>query len=95
MPSWILALPLVLQGGNPWFDNGEFFTQFSPFGKDYPEGTFASFEVHSCLETMVSRFRRIVTYMVTIKPCLFSTLGRDLYRADNPAAIATENFILG
>lgn len=86
----------VAAGSNPWFGNGEFFTQFSPFGKDYPKGTFASFE---------SAFMPGVTLLLKIssnaylygnyKAIFVSTLGRDLYRKDNPADVATENLYGG
>jgi hypothetical protein len=86
----------VAVGGNPWFGNGEFFTQFSPFGKDYPEGTFASFEgAFMPGITMVLKVSKNSYLYGNYKALFVSTLGRDLYRSDNPADIATENLYFG
>jgi opacity protein-like surface antigen len=84
-------------GYNTWLHNGQFFTQYSPFGKDYPPN-------NSFINTEYA-FTAGLTAVVQISPNLFAygnyraifmgTLGRDLYRKDNPNDIATENFYGG
>jgi hypothetical protein len=86
----------VAVGGNPWFGNGELFTRYSPFGKDYPEGTFASFESAFMPGiTLLFKISNSAYLYGNYKAIFVSTLGRDLYRSDNPADIATENFYGG
>lgn len=84
-------------GLNAWLNNGEFFTAFSPFGKDYPpNGSFAAFESALMLGgTLVLRITKHSFLYGNYRLLFASTLGRDLNRSDNPSSLITENLYGG
>lgn len=87
----------TVSGLNTWLNNGEFFTQFSPFGKNYPPNNrFIAFEsAFSVGLTAVVKISEKVFIYGNYKLILASTLGRDLFREDNPYSILTENLYGG
>lgn len=84
-------------GFNTWLDNGEFFTKNSPFGKNYPP--------NNSFQNVEHAFTAGLTAVVQLNNNLFAygnyraifmgTLGRDLFRKDNPHDFATENLYGG
>lgn len=84
-------------GWNTWLNNGDFFTEFSPFGKDYPPNNrFMALEsaFYVGLTALIKITEKTFLYG-NYKLLLASTLGRDLYRKDNPYSILTENLYGG
>ncbi|MBN2611015.1 MAG: hypothetical protein JXB00_05620 [Bacteroidales bacterium] len=90
------ATASVVAGDNVWLNNGQFFTEYSPFGNDPPEDNFAGFEY--AINAGLSLAFKIAknTYVYGSYRALFmQTLGRDVYRSDNPYSIQTENLYGG
>ncbi len=84
-------------GLNTWLNNGELFTQFSPFGKDYPKNNrFFAFEsAFTVGGTLVLRISDNSFLYGNYRLLFASTLGRDLNRSDNPSSLLTENLYGG
>ena len=84
-------------GFNTWLGNGQFFTEYSPFGKDYPP--------NNRFQNIEHAYTAGLTAVLQLNPNLFAygkyqaifmgTLGRDLFRKDNPHSFATENLYGG
>jgi hypothetical protein len=84
-------------GYNTWLNNGEFFTEFSPFGKDYPPNNrFIDFETAFSLGlTALLKISERSFIYGNYKLIIANTFGRDLFRKDNPHSILTENLYGG
>jgi hypothetical protein len=91
------ATASVIAGDNTWLDNGEFFTQFSPFGNQFPpESRFGGFEsAFTAGATLLFKLSKNTYLYGNYKAIFISTLGRDLFRADNPSSFGTENLYAG
>lgn len=91
------ATASVVSGNNVWLNNGEFFTEFSPFGKDFPpQDRFGGFEsAFTAGATLLYQVAQNAYLYGNYKAIFMSTLGRDLFRADNPSSFATENLYGG
>ncbi len=91
------ATASVVAGDNVWLNNGAFFTEFSPFGNDPPpDGRFGGFEYAlTAGATLLLRVTRNTYLYGNYKALFMQTLGRDVYRSDNPWSIGTENLYGG
>ena len=84
-------------GFNTWLGNGQFFTEYSPFGKDYPPNNrFQNIEhAYTAGLTAVLQLNPNVFVYGKYQAIFMGTLGRDLFRKDNPHSFATENLYGG
>jgi hypothetical protein len=82
---------------NTWLNNGEFFTEFSPFGNNYPEnGQFVGFEYALTAGiTLLYRMGKNTYIYGNYKELFVQTVGQGLFTKNNPYSIGRENLYGG